>query len=169
MLIYPREGHSNPLQCSFLEKSMDRGAWWAIVHGVTKRWTWLNNSTCTDTHTHMFTYVLNFRPWNLSRMLQKSEWISFILLFVVSLNVFLILKIRKIYRYLKKFPPGLLLLSLGTEISSKSQNFNFNLEKTTNATLTRKARVLWRISVWSICPFSLFLRQQQEKWGEKDI
>lgn len=80
-------------------------------------------------------------------MLQKSEWISFILLFVVSLNVFLILKIRKKYRYLKKFPPGLLLLSLGTEISSKSQNFNFNLEKTTNATLTRKARVLWRISV----------------------
>ena len=22
---------------------MDKGAWWAIVYGVTKRWTWLNN------------------------------------------------------------------------------------------------------------------------------
>ena len=30
----PREGSSNPLQCSCLENPMDRGAWWAIVHGV---------------------------------------------------------------------------------------------------------------------------------------
>ena len=30
----PGEGHSNPLQHSFLENSMDRGAWWAIVNGV---------------------------------------------------------------------------------------------------------------------------------------
>ena len=28
------EGNSNPLQYSCLENSMDRGAWWAIVHGV---------------------------------------------------------------------------------------------------------------------------------------
>ena len=32
----PREGHGNPLQCSCLENTMDRGAWWATVHGVTK-------------------------------------------------------------------------------------------------------------------------------------
>ena len=31
-----REGHGNPLQYSCLENSMDRGAWWPIVHGVTK-------------------------------------------------------------------------------------------------------------------------------------
>ena len=29
------EGNSNPLQYSCLEKSMDRGAWQAAVHGVT--------------------------------------------------------------------------------------------------------------------------------------
>ena len=29
-------GHGNPLQYSCLEKSMDKGAWWAIVHGVAK-------------------------------------------------------------------------------------------------------------------------------------
>ena len=29
-------GHGNPLQHSCLENPMDRGAWWAIVHGVTK-------------------------------------------------------------------------------------------------------------------------------------
>ena len=32
----PGEGNGNPLQYSSLENSMDRGAWWAIVHGVTK-------------------------------------------------------------------------------------------------------------------------------------
>ena len=29
-------GHGNPLQCSCLENPMDKGAWWAIVHGVIK-------------------------------------------------------------------------------------------------------------------------------------
>ena len=37
------EGSGNPLQYSCLENSMDRGAWWAIVHGVTKSWTQLSN------------------------------------------------------------------------------------------------------------------------------
>ena len=42
-----REGerNGNPLQYSCLEKSMDRGAWWAIVHGVAKSWTRLGNFT----------------------------------------------------------------------------------------------------------------------------
>ena len=32
----PGGGHSNPFQYSCLENPMDRGAWWAIVHGVSK-------------------------------------------------------------------------------------------------------------------------------------
>ena len=32
----PGEGNGNPLQYSFLENSMDGGAWWATVHGVTE-------------------------------------------------------------------------------------------------------------------------------------
>ena len=44
----PREGNGNPLQDSCLDKRMDRGAWWATVHGVTKSWTRLKQlSTCT--------------------------------------------------------------------------------------------------------------------------
>ena len=31
---YPGEGNGNPHQNSCLENSMDRGAWWATVHGV---------------------------------------------------------------------------------------------------------------------------------------
>ena len=33
----PGEGNGNPLQYSCLENSMDRGAWWATVYGVTKK------------------------------------------------------------------------------------------------------------------------------------
>ena len=33
---FPGEGNDNPHQYSFLENSMGRGAWWAMVHGVTK-------------------------------------------------------------------------------------------------------------------------------------
>ena len=32
----PEEGNGNPLQDSCLKNSMDRGDWWAIVHGVAK-------------------------------------------------------------------------------------------------------------------------------------
>ena len=32
----PREGNGYPLQNSCLENSMDRGAWQAIVHGITE-------------------------------------------------------------------------------------------------------------------------------------
>ena len=31
-----REGNGTPLQYSCLENPMDRGAWWAAVHGVAK-------------------------------------------------------------------------------------------------------------------------------------
>ena len=34
---FPGEGNGNPFQSSCLGTPMDRGAWWAIVHGVAKR------------------------------------------------------------------------------------------------------------------------------------
>ena len=41
----PARGNGNPLQYSCLENSMDRGAWWAAVHGVSKQ---------LDTTEHMY-------------------------------------------------------------------------------------------------------------------
>ena len=35
------EGNGNPLQYSCLENPVDRGAWWAVVHGVAKSQTQL--------------------------------------------------------------------------------------------------------------------------------
>ena len=51
----PGKENDNPLQYSYLENSMGRGAWQATVHGVVKSWTRLSNShihTHTHTHTH---------------------------------------------------------------------------------------------------------------------
>ena len=36
----PEVGNGNSLQYSCVENSMDRGAWWAIVHGVAESQTW---------------------------------------------------------------------------------------------------------------------------------
>ena len=37
----PEGGHGNPLRYSYLENPMDRGAWWATVHGITNSQTGL--------------------------------------------------------------------------------------------------------------------------------
>ena len=41
------EGNGTPLQYSCLENPMDRGAWQAVAHEVTKSWTRLNDFTFT--------------------------------------------------------------------------------------------------------------------------
>ena len=41
----PGEGNGNPLQYSCLRNPMDRGAWWATVHGVTVRHNLANEHT----------------------------------------------------------------------------------------------------------------------------
>ena len=51
----PGVGNGNPSQYSCLENSMDRGAWWAIVHTVTKSWTWLS------THIHVLSLYARFK------------------------------------------------------------------------------------------------------------
>ena len=54
---------SNTLQCSWLESSMDRGAWQGILHVVTKSRTWLSMRARARahvrarTHTHTYTHT----------------------------------------------------------------------------------------------------------------
>ena len=45
----PGEGNGNPLLYSCLGNLMDRGGWWATVHGVAKSWIRLN-----DEHFHFY-------------------------------------------------------------------------------------------------------------------
>ena len=57
----PGGGNGNPLQYSYLENPMDRGAWWAAAHGVSKSWTQLS-----DSHIHSFLII-----WSS----QKNYWL----------------------------------------------------------------------------------------------
>ena len=57
----PGGGHGNPLQYSCLENPMDRGIWWATVHGVAKSWTRLNGLSM-HACTHRFPEV-SCRSW----------------------------------------------------------------------------------------------------------
>ena len=47
-----REGNGTPLQYSCLENPMDRGAWWAAVHGVARSETRLSDFTFTFAFMH---------------------------------------------------------------------------------------------------------------------
>ena len=55
----PGEGNGNPLQYSYLENPVDRGAWWATIHGVAKSWTWLSDF-CVCVVVVSFCYLLVF-------------------------------------------------------------------------------------------------------------
>ena len=58
----PGEGNSSPLQYSCLGNPMDRGAWWAIVHGVAKS---TRHNWATHTHTHtLWTSKRGMGKWN---------------------------------------------------------------------------------------------------------
>ena len=60
----PGGGPGNSLQYSCLENPMDRGAWRATVHGVTKSLTQLKQlSTAHTPHIHKVTFVSDEVPW----------------------------------------------------------------------------------------------------------
>ena len=58
----PGEGNGNPLQYSCLGNPMDRGAWWAVVHGVAKRRTWLSDWGCIKWINNMVCLVAKSCP-----------------------------------------------------------------------------------------------------------
>ena len=58
--------NGNPVQCSCLEKYMDRGAWQATVCGIAKSQPWQSrHATLTHTHTHTHTLTLFCFYWGI--------------------------------------------------------------------------------------------------------
>ena len=100
---FPGGGHGNPLQYSCQENPMDRGDWWATVHGVTKNRTqlkWLSLAHYSVTvpciiypeFIHFktgnlyllasFTHFTHFHPQPLANSNQFSVSMSWFLFFV---------------------------------------------------------------------------------------
>ena len=50
----PGERNGNSLQYSYLENSMDRGAWWATMHGITE----LNMTERAHTHVSIHKHTI---------------------------------------------------------------------------------------------------------------
>ena len=68
----PGEGNDSPLQCSCLEKPMDREAWWATIHVVIK----VKHVLVTEQH---FTVWMNIKSIMLSErsQTQRSDFCRF--------------------------------------------------------------------------------------------
>jgi len=94
-------GQGIPLQYSCLENPMDRGAWWATLHGVTKSWTrlkWLThvpageNKTPYNTLTSYMVYWMRkpYSPvqirWNIN-LWKLNNW-KYCLMNVFNYRVF---------------------------------------------------------------------------------
>ena len=68
----PGEGNGNPLQYSCLENPMDKGVWWATVHGGHRKTgltAYVHAFTYTHTHTHTDTHTYNF--WTLANLTSR--------------------------------------------------------------------------------------------------
>ena len=66
------EGNDNPLQCSCLENSMDRGTWRATVYGVTE----LDVIECTHTHIQVTPFSICLFVFGLFSFQECSSFIS---------------------------------------------------------------------------------------------
>ena len=73
----PGEGNGNPLHCPCLEHPMNRGVWWAAVHGVTE-------SGRTEQLTLSLPYLFHSFPIRL-HSLDSVIWLCFFLNFMASL------------------------------------------------------------------------------------
>ena len=71
MIVKGKEVREFGMDMYTLLKSMDRGAWWAAVHGVAKSQTLLNDCACTHTHKTR-TYCIEHAT--LFNAIQQAGW-----------------------------------------------------------------------------------------------
>ena len=67
----PRAENGNPLQYCCLENSVDRGAWWATVHGVPKSRTQLSIHTHPHLKPEVVLHIFWQTPWSVLRYKMK--------------------------------------------------------------------------------------------------
>ena len=86
----PGEENGNPLQFSCLGTPLDRGAWWATVHGVAKR---VRHDLVTKQQKQM---IISETPQHLCAHLMKSKFPASSLLLEVCYQINMCLTIRNV-------------------------------------------------------------------------
>ena len=80
---YPGAGNGNPFQYFCLGNPMDRGTWWARVHGVTNTWTRLSTHTHTHTKGHSMSlenlYLIEVQLIYTVVLVFAVKWLSYTL------------------------------------------------------------------------------------------
>ena len=78
------EGNGNPLQCSCLENSRDRGAWWTAVYGVAQSQTWLKwlSSLAADILGPLY-LIWKITGWKFVSSLKNLPWLRYVLLIML--------------------------------------------------------------------------------------
>ena len=86
-----RERNDYPPQYSCLEIPMDRGAWWATVHGVTNRHNWacMQTGRQTQTHTHTHTHTKGYITTNWIPSIEGYYLSTIQFCFLIWVNVIL--------------------------------------------------------------------------------
>ena len=100
----PGEGHGNPLQYACLENPMDRGAWWAPVHGATKSQTWLKQ---LNMHTHPFPTVYSCLSW--CKLIHLTRVVYFLCSFLLHWSVSVFMPVLYYYDYCSFVNTGIMM------------------------------------------------------------
>ena len=91
----PGEGNGNPFQYSCLENSMDRGAWWATVHGCHKE---SDTTEQVKHHHHRRVYEGLIPPtWNACLIGILSWKYCFVLFLLFSLITYVYLAMMRVF------------------------------------------------------------------------
>ena len=95
---YSGGGNGNPLQCSCLEDSMDRGVWQASVYGVAENWTGLSTHTL---HHHHHQALEGRAGFNGRGVFCVSIWMRRTVLWLICLMfIILVFKPQTLYQKL---------------------------------------------------------------------
>ena len=129
------EGHGNPLQYSCQKNSMDRGAWWAAVHGVTE-------SDMTEATEHSKVAIFKIFYWKM--------WEKCILYLVVQwLRICLSVHGTQVWSLVRKIPCDVGHICLGATTTGPV-SFNYWRLHLRAGALKEKKPPQWEACAWQL-------------------
>ena len=94
-------GHGNPLQYSYLENSMNRGAWRSMVHRIAEKDT---TEATEHTYTHFCSNAWYCPKWDIVHCFQKLLFLDYASDLIISINLNIYFsKVQNLFRVCHTF------------------------------------------------------------------